>query len=72
MKHFPHRTPGCYYERPQTCCWICLVRMVLALVGLSWQLWRSTVAELASGFIGALLIGLALVGLMTMLRPLMP
>ena len=72
MKHFPRETPGCYYQRPETCCWVCSVQMIFSLLRLRWELCRSTVAELAAGIIGALLIGLSLVGLGTLLRALVP
>lgn len=27
-KHYPEETKGCYYERVDDCCWICLLRSV--------------------------------------------
>jgi hypothetical protein len=30
--HFPRKTSGCYYQRPEDCCWLCLGRIVLSQV----------------------------------------
>ena len=30
-RHVMQFRNGCYYERPQDCCWLCLLRFILAL-----------------------------------------
>jgi len=38
MIHFPKETKGCYYERLEDCCWLCIVRIVVSLVVLGVKL----------------------------------
>jgi hypothetical protein len=26
-RHFPQQRKGCYYERVEDCCWLCMVRL---------------------------------------------
>lgn len=26
--HFPEERDGCYYERPEDCCWLCYLRIL--------------------------------------------
>lgn len=32
MKHYPEETNGCYYNRPETACYLCQLRMIGATV----------------------------------------
>jgi hypothetical protein len=72
MRHFPRKTKGCYYQHPETCCWLCQVRTIGAVIRLWWSGQRKTAAEFVAGFIGGLTIALALVGLVTVVRALLP
>lgn len=38
MKHFPRETPGCYYQHPESCCWLCSLRIIAAVIALRWRL----------------------------------
>lgn len=29
-RHFPRQRKGCYYERVEDCCWLCMVRFAVA------------------------------------------
>lgn len=29
-RHFPRQRKGCYYERVEDCCWLCVVRFTVA------------------------------------------
>ena len=29
-RHFPRQRTGCYYERFEDCCWLCVVRFAVA------------------------------------------
>jgi hypothetical protein len=32
-RHFPRQRSGCYYERLEDCCWLCVGRFAVAATG---------------------------------------
>lgn len=37
MTHFPRKTPGCYHHHIESCCWLCILRMLRAAIALRWR-----------------------------------
>ena len=38
MIHFPKETDGCFYERIEDCCWLCIIRLFIGTVRLRFGL----------------------------------